>query len=198
MIRLISSLVGDCCRLRTDVPRRKRIATSLTISSPRIRRPSAGAAGQARRPRRDQNDRRGWRRLGRQGTGPAAIRRPVPSTSKARSRATCSSSGSRRSRRTARRRISGSLLAPYAADPVRFRPAWTATPKRLTWTIDKAKGIARLDQRRCAARRHRAAAQADARLRGGCAVEKGGDRRGHPWRLRRQHGLRRHECGRHA
>src|SRR5205807_1685115 len=41
---------------------------------------------------------------------------------------------------------SGSLLAPYAADPASISARVEREPKRLTWTIDKAKGTARLDQ----------------------------------------------------
>jgi amidase len=41
---------------------------------------------------------------------------------------------------------SGSLLAPYAADPASISARVEREPKRLTWTIDKAKGVARLDQ----------------------------------------------------
>ena len=41
---------------------------------------------------------------------------------------------------------SGSLLAPYALDPTAINTRTEREAKRLTWTIDKAKGIARLDQ----------------------------------------------------
>lgn len=41
---------------------------------------------------------------------------------------------------------SGSLLAPYAATPQSIATRTDRDPKRLTWTIDKAKGIATLDQ----------------------------------------------------
>jgi amidase len=41
---------------------------------------------------------------------------------------------------------SGSLLAPYAAEPTAIATRVDREPKRLTWTIDKAKGVARLDQ----------------------------------------------------
>jgi amidase len=41
---------------------------------------------------------------------------------------------------------SGSLLAPYAVDPGSISARVEREPKRLTWTIDKAKGVARLDQ----------------------------------------------------
>jgi acetamidase/formamidase len=41
---------------------------------------------------------------------------------------------------------SGSLLAPYTADPGAIATRVDRDPKRLTWTIDKARGVARLDQ----------------------------------------------------
>ncbi len=40
---------------------------------------------------------------------------------------------------------SGSLLAPYAATPQGIAARTDREPKRVTWTIDKAKGIATLD-----------------------------------------------------
>ena len=41
---------------------------------------------------------------------------------------------------------SGSLLAPYATTPQAIAARVDREAKRLTWTIDKAKGVARLDQ----------------------------------------------------
>jgi acetamidase/formamidase len=41
---------------------------------------------------------------------------------------------------------SGSLLAPYTLDPAAIAARTDREAKRLTWTIDKAKGVARLDQ----------------------------------------------------
>lgn len=41
---------------------------------------------------------------------------------------------------------SSSLLAPYAVDPAAIAARVDRAPKRTTWTIDKTKGIARLDQ----------------------------------------------------
>ena len=41
---------------------------------------------------------------------------------------------------------SSSLLAPYAVDPGAIATRVDREPKRITWTIDKARGIARLDQ----------------------------------------------------
>src|SRR5262244_3434312 len=41
---------------------------------------------------------------------------------------------------------SSSLLAPYAVDPGAIAARVDREPKRTTWTIDKARGIARLDQ----------------------------------------------------
>jgi len=41
---------------------------------------------------------------------------------------------------------SGSLLAPYAVDPGAIATRVEREPRRLTWTIDKARNIARLDQ----------------------------------------------------
>ena len=41
---------------------------------------------------------------------------------------------------------SGSLLAPYTADPAAIAARVDREPKRVTWTIDKARGVARLDQ----------------------------------------------------
>ena len=41
---------------------------------------------------------------------------------------------------------SSSLLAPYAVDPGAIAARIERDPKRTTWTIDKAKGVARLDQ----------------------------------------------------
>src|SRR4029450_4164841 len=41
---------------------------------------------------------------------------------------------------------SGSLLAPYAVTPQAIAARTDGQAKRLTWTIDKAKGVARLDQ----------------------------------------------------
>jgi acetamidase/formamidase len=40
---------------------------------------------------------------------------------------------------------SGSLLAPYAVDPGSIYSLVDREPKRLTWNIDKAKGVARLE-----------------------------------------------------
>src|SRR5262249_16926293 len=42
--------------------------------------------------------------------------------------------------------FSSSLLAPYAVDPGAIASRFDREPKRTTWTIDKAKGVARLDQ----------------------------------------------------
>src|SRR5213594_3339450 len=41
---------------------------------------------------------------------------------------------------------SSSLLAPYAVDPGAIATRVDREPKRTTWTIDKARGVARLDQ----------------------------------------------------
>jgi amidase len=41
---------------------------------------------------------------------------------------------------------SASLLAPYAVDPGAIAIRVDREPKRITWTIDKARGVARLDQ----------------------------------------------------
>jgi acetamidase/formamidase len=41
---------------------------------------------------------------------------------------------------------SGSLLAPYTVDPAAIATRVDRDAKRLTWTIDKARGVARLDQ----------------------------------------------------
>jgi len=41
---------------------------------------------------------------------------------------------------------SGSLLAPYTVDPQAIAARIDREPKRATWTIDKAKGVATLDQ----------------------------------------------------
>jgi acetamidase/formamidase len=41
---------------------------------------------------------------------------------------------------------SGSLLAPYALDPTAIAARVDRETKRLTWTIDKSKSVARLDQ----------------------------------------------------
>ena len=41
---------------------------------------------------------------------------------------------------------SSSLLAPYAVDPGAIASRTDREPKRTTWTIDKARGVARLDQ----------------------------------------------------
>ena len=41
---------------------------------------------------------------------------------------------------------SSSLLAPYTVDPQAIAARVDRDPKRTTWTIDKAKGVARLDQ----------------------------------------------------
>jgi acetamidase/formamidase len=41
---------------------------------------------------------------------------------------------------------SGSLLAPYATTPQGIAGRTDREPQRVTWTIDKAKGVARLDQ----------------------------------------------------
>jgi amidase len=41
---------------------------------------------------------------------------------------------------------SGSLLAPYTADPAAIATRVDREPKRLNWTIDKARGVARLDE----------------------------------------------------
>src|SRR5882762_6392230 len=39
-----------------------------------------------------------------------------------------------------------SLLAPYAVDPAAIATRVDREPRRTTWTIDKARGVARLDQ----------------------------------------------------
>jgi amidase len=41
---------------------------------------------------------------------------------------------------------SSSLLAPYAVDPGAIAARVDREPRRLTWTIDRARGVARLDQ----------------------------------------------------
>src|SRR5437870_8815136 len=41
---------------------------------------------------------------------------------------------------------SSSLLAPYAIDPAAIGQRIDREARRLTWTIDKARGVARLDQ----------------------------------------------------
>jgi acetamidase/formamidase len=41
---------------------------------------------------------------------------------------------------------SSSLLAPYAVDPAAIAARVDRDPKRITWTIDKARGVARIDQ----------------------------------------------------
>jgi len=41
---------------------------------------------------------------------------------------------------------SNSLLAPYTVDPAAIAARVDREPRRLTWTIDKARGVARLDQ----------------------------------------------------
>ena len=41
---------------------------------------------------------------------------------------------------------SASLLSPYALEPAAISARADREAKRLTWTIDKAKGVARLDQ----------------------------------------------------
>jgi acetamidase/formamidase len=41
---------------------------------------------------------------------------------------------------------SGSLLSPYTLDPAAINARTDRDAKRVTWTIDKAKGVARLDQ----------------------------------------------------
>jgi amidase len=41
---------------------------------------------------------------------------------------------------------SASLLAPYAVDPGAIATRVDREPKRITWTIDKARGVARLEQ----------------------------------------------------
>ena len=41
---------------------------------------------------------------------------------------------------------SASLLAPYAVDPGAIATRVDREPRRVTWTIDKARGVARLDQ----------------------------------------------------
>jgi acetamidase/formamidase len=41
---------------------------------------------------------------------------------------------------------SSSLLAPYTVDPAAIAARVDRDPKRVTWTIDKARGVARLDQ----------------------------------------------------
>jgi acetamidase/formamidase len=41
---------------------------------------------------------------------------------------------------------SSSLLAPYTVDPAAIAARVDRDPKRITWTIDKARGVVRLDQ----------------------------------------------------
>jgi amidase len=41
---------------------------------------------------------------------------------------------------------SGSLLSPYTVDPQAIAARIDREPRRVTWTIDKARGVARLDQ----------------------------------------------------
>ena len=45
------------------------------------------------------------------------------------------------------RAYSGSLLAPYTVDPAAIASRVDREARRLTWTIDKARGVARLDDR---------------------------------------------------
>ena len=41
---------------------------------------------------------------------------------------------------------SGSLLAPYTVDPAAIAARVDREARRVTWTIDRARGVARLDQ----------------------------------------------------
>ena len=91
------------------------------------------------------------------------IRRPDRSTSKAPSRATCWSSRSRRSKRIARRRIRAACSRRTPSTPQAIAARVDREAKRVTWTIDKAKGVARLDSAEHAAGGIEAAAAADAR-----------------------------------
>ena len=74
------------------------------------------------------------------------IPRPARSTSRAPSPATRSWCRSRSSRRTAHRHTPAACSRPYTVDPQAIAARIDRDPKRTTWTIDKARGVVRLDQ----------------------------------------------------
>ena len=73
------------------------------------------------------------------------IRRPARSSSKAPSPATCCVVTFERIETNRATAYSASLLAPYAVDPAAHRTRVDREARRVNWTIDKAKGVARLD-----------------------------------------------------
>ena len=116
---------------------------SSTTRSPRA---PAGAAHQARRSRDHQDDRRRRHRLGRQAGGaPDRTRRPGRSSSKAPSPATRSSSRSRSSRPIAPPDTRRACWRRTPSTPRALLQRGTLEGRRVTWTIDKARGVARLE-----------------------------------------------------
>ena len=110
-------------------------------------RASAGASHQAGRPGGHQDRRRRRHGLERQERGVRA--QPADrarSTSKAPSPATCWSCRSRRSSSIAPTPMPSSLLAPYAVDPAAIAARVDREARRVTWKLDKARGVATLTE----------------------------------------------------
>ena len=153
-------------------------------------RASAGAAHQAGRPGDHQDHRCRRHGLERQERGVRA--QPADrAVLRGRRRARRHAGGvDREDRDQPRRRLSGSLLAPYALDPAAIGQRVDREARRVTWKHRQGP--------RCGhplgAGHHAgpgAAAAADARLRRRGAGAQGSHRHEHAGRLRRQHGLRR-------
>ena len=88
---------------------------------------------------------------------------------------------------------SSSLLAPYAVDPAAIAARVDREARRVTWQLDRGRGVARLSGPDISPAL-RAARQPDARVRRGRAGAEGSDCHQHARRVRRQHGLRRAWC----
>ena len=93
------------------------------------------------------------------------------------------------------RKPAGTVRRDAAGDR---RPRTIASAKRMSLEHRQDEGNRLPGLRRDHAGPPRAAAQADARVHRGRARAQGGDRGDYPWRLRRQHGLRRHDRRRAA
>ena len=109
----------------------------------------------------------------------ARIRRPARSSSKAPNRATCSWSRSRSSTINRAEAYSSSLLAPYAVDPAAIAARVDREPRRVTWQLDAARGVARLSGDGITPALE-LPLQPDARLRRRRAGAQGSDRDGTP------------------
>ena len=94
--------------------------------------------------------------------------------------------------------FSGSALAPYAGDPQALLQRQPGPAPRVNWTIDKEKGVARLENPDLLPAVYGAAAPSDARLRGRGACAQGSDPLDDTGTVGRQHGLQRAQLRRES